>query len=89
MAAAAAALIDRVDPNCRICTSRSEAAIASDVSPGPSCPKSRTHAAGSGHRAFGDVGGVAIDDFEFAFAQAMGLGDIAHGIARPRADAAS
>src|SRR5690606_33169614 len=45
-AAAALALIERVDPYCVISTTASAAAIASSVRPGPSCPNSITQRSG-------------------------------------------
>ena len=44
IAAAAPALIDRVEPNCAIDNVVSQAARMSSVSPGPSWPKTSTHA---------------------------------------------
>ena len=46
IAAAAPALIERVEPNCGISTSASAAARASSLRPGPSCPNSSTHRSG-------------------------------------------
>ena len=46
-AAAAEALIERVDPNWLISTTASHASIASAESPGPSCPKSMMHRSGN------------------------------------------
>jgi tRNA(Arg) A34 adenosine deaminase TadA len=46
IAAAAPALIDRVEPNCSMCSTAVQAARIGSLSPGPSCPKTSTHSRG-------------------------------------------
>ena len=48
IAAAAPALIERVEPNCAMCRTSTAAARAASDSPTDSCPNSSTHARGSG-----------------------------------------
>lgn len=57
IAAAAPALIDRVEPNWAIEQTVSTRARASSVSPGPSCPKSSTQRRGSTVRSSGTAPG--------------------------------
>ncbi len=54
MAAAAEALIDRVEPNCAMEKVPSQAPRAASESPGPSCPKSRQTRRGRSSVSIGD-----------------------------------
>ena len=57
-AAAADALIERVEPYCVISTTPDAAASASGESPGPSCPNSSTHRSGRSARSTGTEPGT-------------------------------